>query len=212
MNHPEIFILSILFFASHYTRVLTTLWYTNTQGKHYSSPAMDSKIAWAKRQSDFRLFIFAILYCFVFLNLFLYYFDYLESTAEGKDKRFLHWFNKALFAFLLTIAGPGFGRALSSFLSLQFMERHPDQISGKIRWSSLYLIKSGQYQIVGLIPTLGVFAFFLPAPHAVGIFLSIIAQILYHLCWTPWAIRTDKTALQKGMEYPTEPPAPPPVQ
>jgi hypothetical protein len=184
MNHPKVFIIPVMMLTDY----LLTVWGAILSQKKYQqhfkiehyelNPIWQKSIAQKKWVNPKHLAIVGIFTAFCFL---------WSNGWAGTDTG-----SEVLFGYLVTLNASLIGTHLSNILTFQYVNRHPDCMSGEIRMSHPMMLNMAQFRLFGLLSILAIIAIFSPTPFIIGGVCSQFVFLFVKLIWIAKANAAEK--------------------
>src|SRR5208282_2176043 len=95
------------------------------------------------------------------------------------------------------------GRHLRNLLLFRYLNRHPDELSGQVRMSMTLVLKTSQFDCIGLILLFIIVVALAPCGYTAGLLLGIVAMVFAH--WV-WAYKARSVKAEPNQAILTEPP------
>ncbi len=184
MNHPEVLIIPVMMLADY----LLTAWGAILSQKRYRqhfkvehyelNPIWQKSIAQKKWFNPKHLVIVCIFttFCCLWSNRW-------AGTDTGSE---------VLFGFLVTLNASVIGTHLTNILTFQYVNRHPDCMSGEITMNHPMMLNMTQFRLFSLLLILTIIAIFSPTPFIIGGACSQFVFLFVQLIWIAKANATQR--------------------
>jgi hypothetical protein len=190
MRYPEVFLVPVLMLFDYYLTLLGAYLAEQSYRRHFKVEHYELNPIWQKAVAQRRWLNWRHLaLVFLVTVLLVLSLEVLELDAA------LYY---ALLGFLFTFYGLVLGRHLSNILTFAHLRRHPDGVTGEVRFSHRYvLLLSINQQLVAAVPIVFI-AIFAPSPFVFGAVAGILAMLLIKAFWLARTPRDSREHSQIG--------------
>lgn len=175
MDHPELIALPVLMLADYALTLLGAKCSVSVYRNHFTTPSYELNPLWRKSVDGLRWFNprhlgLVALICGLLI--------FVDETDWLPDEVF-----EVLLAGLFGAFGAVAGRHLANLLVFRYLERHPEEISGRVEMSMRLVLKMSQHTYAGLLPVFALLAALAPNRHTLGVLLGVVAVFVAHYAW-----------------------------
>jgi hypothetical protein len=175
MNHPVILAVPVLMLLDYTFTILGAKLSRGVYRQHFKAPQYEMNPIWQKNVAKQRWVNprHLILVCLISLALV-----YLDSRPDLPIEPL-----KVTVGALLGTYGAVCGRHFTNLLLFWNLERNPNEITGQVELTHRLSLKISLFNMLGLLPLLGLLVMVAPDMYVIGTFLGVLVSAFVHLIW-----------------------------